>query len=130
FLDFRRRTVTSLSEPVAATLTIQIPALVVNDCCRKRMFSTWGPSKRLRIRLAPTASWVEVRLFLSLLDAWENEYLPVWQHLQPRYLGIWLRRWREFVEAGRLVWRWRRGSLRVGEWYRGQPPVTARLETK
>ncbi|MEN9217532.1 MAG: MBL fold metallo-hydrolase [Gloeomargarita sp. DG_2_bins_126] len=130
FLDFRRRTVTSLSEPVAATLTIQIPALVVNDCCRKRMFSTWGPSKRLRIRLAPTASWVEVRLFLSLLDAWENEYLPVWQHLQPRYLGIWLRRWREFVEAGRLVWRWRRGALRVGEWYRGQPPVTATLETK
>ncbi len=117
-LDFARRQVRALAEPVAATLTIQVPALVINDCCRKRMFSTWGPSKRLRIRLAEDASWVDVRLFLSLLDAWENEYLPLWKHVQPRYVGIWWRRWREFVEAGRLLWRLRRRSLEVGELYR------------
>jgi UDP-MurNAc hydroxylase len=129
FLDFAHRRVQQLREPVAATLTIQVPALVINDCCRKRMFSTWGPSKRLRIRLADGASWVDVRLFLSLLDAWENEYLPLWKHLQPRYLGIWLRRWREFVEAGRLIWRLRRRSLQVGELYRSQPlrPATREL---
>ncbi|MEN9215749.1 MAG: hypothetical protein Q6K90_00340, partial [Gloeomargarita sp. HHBFW_bins_162] len=129
-LDFRQRTITSLTEPIEATLTIQIPALVINDCCRKRMFSTWGPSKRLRIRLAATASWVDVRVFLSLLDAWENEYLPLWKHLHPRYLGIWMRRWREFVEAGRLAWRWRRRSLQVGELYRSRPAASRTLVNK
>ncbi|MCS6782348.1 MAG: MBL fold metallo-hydrolase [Gloeomargarita sp. SKYBB_i_bin120] len=117
-LDFRRRQVRCLTAPIEATLTITVPALVVNDCCHKRMFSTWGPSKRLRIRLGAGASWLEVRLFLSLLDAWENDYLPLWRHLQPRYLGIWARRWREFVEAGRLIWRWRRRGWQVQELYR------------
>ncbi len=124
-LDFRSRRITVLTEPITATLTIQVPALVINDCCRKRMFSTWGPSKRLRIRLAPEASWVDVRVFLSLLDAWENEYLPIWNHLRPRYLGIWLRRWREFVEAGRLAWRLRRGKLAVDALYRSPSAPTA-----
>ncbi|MEN9208189.1 MAG: MBL fold metallo-hydrolase [Gloeomargarita sp. GMQP_bins_120] len=117
-LDLGKRQVRCLTAPVEATLTITVPALVINDCCHKRMFSTWGPSKRLRVRLGPGASWLDVRLFLSLLDAWENEYLPLGKHLQPRYVGIWLRRWREFVEAGRLAWRWRRKRLRVKELYR------------
>ncbi|APB35247.1 Zn-dependent hydrolase of the beta-lactamase fold [Gloeomargarita lithophora Alchichica-D10] len=129
-LDFHHRKTVTLTEPIEATLTIKIPALVINDCCRKRMFSTWGPSKRLRIRLGQGASWVEVRVFLSLLDAWENEYLPLWNHLRPRYLGIWLRRWREFVEAGRLVWRWRGRSLPVEELYRSRPPAPDILVTK
>jgi UDP-MurNAc hydroxylase len=129
-LDFRQHKIKTLSAPIDATLTIQIPALVINDCCRKRMFSTWGPSKRLRIRLAPEASWVDVRIFLSLLDAWENEYLPLWKHLQPRYVGIWLRRWREFVEAGRLAWRLRRRSVPVRELYRSRPSVADTMVSK
>ncbi len=131
-LDFHHRRIAVLPEPITATLTIRVPALVLNDCCRKRMFSTWGPSKRLRIRLAPGASWVDVRVFLSLLDAWENEYLPLWNHLRPRYVGIWLRRWREFAEAGRLAWRWRRRSLRLGELYRSPsaPSETGKLTGK
>ncbi|MBF2097034.1 MAG: MBL fold metallo-hydrolase [Gloeomargaritaceae cyanobacterium C42_A2020_066] len=120
WLDLGQRRVEKLPEPRPAALTIAVPALVINDCTRKRMFSTWGPSKRLRVTLGEGRSWVDMRLFLSLLDAYENDYLPLWRHLSPRYLGIWLRRWREFWEAAHLLvtYKLRGRPFKVSEIYR------------
>ncbi len=70
--------------------------LDANDCVRKRMFSVWTPSKRLRIRLRDVAIW-RVALLLSLLDLQEHEGLPLWRVFRRRTMSIWLRRWREPV---------------------------------
>jgi hypothetical protein len=83
-------------------LLIETPALVLNDCCRKRMFSTWGASKRLKISLNG-ARLKSVTLFFALLDVYENDGLPVWKIFTPRQIGVYARRWRELVEYGRYV---------------------------
>ena len=39
----------------------------------------------------------------ELLDAYELEMLPLSKNLRPRSLGVYARRWREAVEAARLL---------------------------
>ena len=99
-VDFRNRRIEQVAVANPDHLQIATPALVLNDCCRKRMFSVWTPSKRLRIRLGK-ASVVQVQLLLQLFDLYENEQLPLRRLLTVRSLSIWLRRWREPLD---LVW--------------------------
>ena len=67
------------------------------------MFSTWTASKRLRVRFPQKDAIAEVSAFFSLLDAYENDFFPIHLHLTHRYLSIWLKRWREFVEFSRFI---------------------------
>jgi len=80
-------------------VVIDTPALVLNDCCKLRMFSTWTASKRLKIHLlSPEHLKLVITLFL-LLDFYELEMLPLRKNFTLRSIGIRLRRWREMVEA-------------------------------
>lgn len=99
-VDFRNRRIEQVAVVNLDHLQIATPALVLNDCCRKRMFSVWTPSKRLRIRLG-RASVVQVQLLLQMFDLYENEQLPLRRLLTVRSLSLWLRRWREPLD---LVW--------------------------
>ena len=98
-VDFRTRRVEEVAESAirADDLRIAVPALVVNDCCRKRMFSAWTPSKRLRIRLG-TASLNQLDLLLNVLDLHEHDRLPLRRLFGWRSLTIWRRRWREPID--------------------------------
>jgi hypothetical protein len=40
-----------------------------------------------------------LRLFFTCLDAFELDMLPFWKIFRPRALAIYLRRWREILEA-------------------------------
>ncbi len=102
-LDYGTREIRELDRADEGSLIVAIDAAILNDCTRKWMFSTLGPSKRLRFRLPAGGTWVDVRLFLSLLDLYELDLLPLRRHLSPRHLSIWLRRWPEFIELLRLV---------------------------
>lgn len=79
--------------------TIKTPALVLNDCCKQKMFSTWPASKRLKIYL-PSASHLKfVNIFFLLLDLYELDSLPLIKNFTWRSLSVRLLRWREVLEV-------------------------------
>jgi UDP-MurNAc hydroxylase len=80
----------------------RVPALVLNDCTRRKMFSVWGASKRLEIEVR-RPSLAKLHAFFGALDLYENEGLPLRRNFEARNFSIWLRRWREGLEAVRLV---------------------------
>lgn len=93
-VDFRTKQVDEKTAADPDCMQVVTPALVVNDCCRKKMFSTWTPSKRLLIRLG-AAKIGQARLLLDLLDLHEHELLPLRRFFTRRSLSVWRRRWRE-----------------------------------
>lgn len=101
-VDFRAKRVDE--QPVANDddLTIAIAALVMNDCCAKKMFSNWTPSKRLRIRLG-RRTLNQLHLFINLLDFYECDNLPLRRFFSRRSLAVWRRRWREPLDLLRAV---------------------------
>ena len=99
-VDFGNRRIEQVAVANPDHLQIATPVLVLNDCCRKRMFSVWTASKRLRIRLGK-ARLVQVRLLFQLFDLYEDEQLPLRRLASVRSLSIWLRRWREPLD---LAW--------------------------
>jgi UDP-MurNAc hydroxylase len=105
-VDFGQKRVAEVGEPVAADFAIDVHALVLNDCVRKRMFSSWSAAKRLRFEVPPSEhSLSKIGRLLTLLDYFENDGLPLRRNLSPRQLGVRLRRWREVAEACRLALR-------------------------
>ena len=101
-VDARRNRITGVDDDSDGSIVITVHALVINDCTRKRMFSVWTPSKRLRIRTRNVPLWQVEALFL-LFDLYEGNGLPLWRNLAPRTLAIWLRRWREPVSIVRAA---------------------------
>jgi UDP-MurNAc hydroxylase len=98
-VDSTNVTIKVLEESSQDYVRIEMPALVLNDCCNLRMFSTWTASKRLKIHL-PSPNQLKLIIFLFLLlDFYELEMLPLRRNFTFRSLGIRLRRWREIFEA-------------------------------
>ncbi len=97
------RTVKTVDTEPADAAIIEVPPRVINDCSTLRMFSAWTPSKRLKIFLPAPQALGAVKLFFSLVDAWELDNLPLRRNFRPRNLGVFARRWREGVEAASLV---------------------------
>lgn len=111
-VDFRTKQVVEKAAADPDCMQVVTPALVVNDCCRKKMFSTWTPSKRLRIRLG-AAKIGQAHLLLDLLDLHEHEQLPLRRFFTRRSLSVWRRRWREPLS---LLW------AMVALWVLRRPP--------
>lgn len=99
------RTVKAVDTEPADAAIIEVPPRVINDCSTLRMFSAWTPSKRLKIFLPEPQALGTVKLFFSLVDAWELDNLPLRRNLRPRNLGVFARRWREGVEALSLAFK-------------------------
>ena len=122
-LDFPTADVRELDGPHPADFMIEIPALVINDCCRKHMFSTWTPSKRLKI-ITENTSLFKLKLFFELLDLYENEGFPLRNNFSKRQLGVRLTRWREYVEFVVVVFKYKilRREFVIGDLF----PVTVK----
>ena len=86
-----------------ADMIITVPAIVLNDCVRRKMFSVWSASKRLEIELEDEKALGRLQSLLGFLDFYENEGLPLRSNFSKRNFPIWLLRWREAAEAVRLV---------------------------
>jgi UDP-MurNAc hydroxylase len=95
-VDLARRSVREVPVSDAAGWPIQIhaSALIFNDCCRTRNWNSLGISKRVRFLCRRKDASI-LRLFNYVLNAHEYEIFPVSKILNPRFLGVWLRRWRE-----------------------------------
>jgi UDP-MurNAc hydroxylase len=105
-VDFRNKRIAEADVSADADFAIDVHALVLNDCVRKRMFSSWAAAKRLRFEVPESETSLDkIGKLLALLDYYENDGLPLRNNLSPRQLGVRLRRWREVAEAGRLVLR-------------------------
>ena len=104
-VDLGRRTVAAVANADNAAVVIETPALVLNDCTRLRMFSVWGASKRLKIRLRTPADLSAANKLTSLLDLYELETLPLSRNFSLRSLSVRLRRWRDAAEAALLIFK-------------------------
>lgn len=93
-------------------VTITTPAFVLNDCCSTRMFSTWTPSKLLRIYLRSDQDLKRVNLFFFLLDFYELDILPVRKNFSWRAISNRFARWREGIEALKLLVKYTFGKRR------------------
>jgi hypothetical protein len=82
---------------------IEVPALVLNDCAKVRMFSVWTASKRLRIQLPSRERLKSLVMFFQILDMYELDFLPLRRNLSLRALTVSFRRWREYIEMAGIV---------------------------
>ena len=78
--------------------SITISAKILNDCCIKRMFNCWGPSKLMQIKLRERKCLSKYSQFISLISLYENDGLPFWKIFTFRQLLNRLSRWREILD--------------------------------
>lgn len=97
-VDFSKQDIRELEQAEEVDFVIEVPALVLNDCTRKFMFSSWSPSKRLKIHMQGN-SLLKIGLFLEIVDYYENEGFPLRNNFSKRQFGVRMRRWREIVES-------------------------------
>lgn len=118
-VDLIKKQVNEVDANYEAPITISCHARVVNDCTRKRMFSTWGASKRLQITLTDDKALAALGSLFTYLDLYEHDILPLTKNLSTRSIKCRLSRWREPVDAARLVYRFKikRQSLNIVDLY-------------
>jgi UDP-MurNAc hydroxylase len=132
FVDAPNKKIEELKEKMGdAEITVSVPALVLNDCVRRKMFSVWSASKRLEVELEKD-KLAKFHTLLSLLDFYENEGLPLRSNFSARNFPIWLSRWREAAEAARLVLVYKvlRRKLVISELYSGNSKSELTLSAK
>ena len=71
---------------------------IFNDCNKKIMHNTFTASKLLEIILISSKSNRNLNKYLSLVDFYENDCLPISKLFSIRNSSIFLRRWREFFD--------------------------------
>jgi UDP-MurNAc hydroxylase len=86
-------------------IVFEVHAAVINDCARLKMFSVWTASKRLKIYLPSSASLTQATMWMTVLDLYEVDLLPLRKNFSARALGVRLRRWREPLEVTKILMR-------------------------
>lgn len=107
-IDLWDRTVAACEEgeSLAGSMQITYPAIVLRQCLKMNMFSHAGISKRGRYQ-ALKREMTRLILFEHYLKMREYEALPLRGLLLRRSLSCWLRRWRELVLYGQVIYlRW------------------------
>lgn len=104
-IDPRKRLIAEQGERTRDCVIFQVHAAVVNDCAKQKMFSVWTASKRLRIHLPSAAHLRIANFWMTILDLYEVDLLPLAKNLSFRALGVRLRRWREPVEVAVIIMR-------------------------
>jgi len=119
-LDPPNNTITEVNSTDGVDIIITVPAIVINDCTRRKMFSVWSASKRLEIDIK-SGGLGKLQALLGFLDLYENEGLPLRNNFAARNFWIWLSRWREGAEAVRMVFVYKilRRKFVISELYSG-----------
>jgi UDP-MurNAc hydroxylase len=77
-------------------IQIHASANVFIMCVKQVNWSSLGISKRVRFRVKNEDKKI-VTYFTELNDLFDCEVLPLSKSLNPRFVGVWLRRWRELL---------------------------------
>lgn len=97
--------VSETASPPPNCIVFEVHAAVINDCARLKMFSVWTASKRLKIYLPSADSLRHASLWMTVLDLYEVDLLPLRNNLSLRSLGVRVRRWREPLEVAKILLR-------------------------
>ena len=89
-------------------MQIHTSAYIVRHCTAANLFAHLTISKRVRYRVA-SADKSRLVLFNLLLKAYEYEMLPLRRTCSRRFVGTWLRRWREVLLYARIAFNLARG---------------------
>jgi UDP-MurNAc hydroxylase len=117
-VDFdRRRVYEAEALPPDYAIHVRVPAAVLRDCIRRRLFASWSASKRVSIHVA-RGHVRDYLVFFQLLDMFECEFFPLRRWLRPRFLRVWARRWRELSSYLAL-------AFKVAFRARGSDPLAA-----
>ena len=60
------------------------------------MYAVFGPSKRMVIKLAP-GRVRDLFVLMQILELYEYGYFPLSRMMNLRFIGAWIRRWREVL---------------------------------
>jgi len=102
-VDFNRRSVYETKGlPSGWSVVIQTHPAVLRDCLQKGMFTVFMPSKRMSVRLAK-GNLRDLFVLNQVLEMREYGYLPLRKTINKRFLGAWLRRWREILHYARII---------------------------
>jgi UDP-MurNAc hydroxylase len=102
-VDFGKRTVTQQdTDDGEYELAVGVHPAVLNDCVRKKMFSVFTASKRVRFEIRQ-GSLRNLLVLNSIMDMYEADYFPLSNWLSKRFIRNWLKRWREPLLYARLV---------------------------
>ena len=80
------------------SFVIKTSTNVFNDCNKKVMHNTFTASKLLEIILISSRSKGDLNRYLTLIDLYENDCLPISKLITVRNFQILIRRWREFFD--------------------------------
>jgi UDP-MurNAc hydroxylase len=83
-------------------IQIHATAKVFTMCIKQVNWSSLGISKRVRFRVR-SDDVKYVNYFLELNDLFDCEVLPLSKSLNPRFVTVWLRRWREIALYARIT---------------------------
>lgn len=103
-VDFKRNAVEEVKGlPPEHAFRITVHPFVMQQCVQKRLFATFTASKRLTVEVK-RGHMKDLMVFLQLLDMYEYEFFPLFQQATSmRFMGVWLRRWREVVQMTGMV---------------------------
>jgi UDP-MurNAc hydroxylase len=104
-VDPRLRSVAEVDVAPAGAVVFEVHAIVLNDCVKLKMFSSWTPSKRLKIHLSSAEALRDANRWFTLLDLYEVDMLPLRRNFSARALAVRARRWREPVEVATILLR-------------------------
>lgn len=118
-VDFNQQQIKAVDREEAVNFTVEMHAIVLNDCTRKMMFSVWPPSKRLKIRLSQKERIADVVFLFYLLEFYEIDLFPLLKNLSWRSLSMRIRRWRDVVEFLNILFNYKlmKKPFKVAELY-------------
>jgi UDP-MurNAc hydroxylase len=103
-VDLHRGTATADLPPVGASHPIEIhtSVYVFRQCMLLNLFSHLSISKRVRYRVISKRKR-HVQVLNLLFNLYEYDMIPVRRMFTRRFVGVWLRRWREWSLYARIA---------------------------
>jgi hypothetical protein len=94
-LDFKTRRVSRVDcKPDDVVSITEVTPGLFQDALEKGIVNFIDISRRLKVQLRAGGA-VDHFVFRELLTLYEQGYFPLWMNLNPRFLGVWLRRRQE-----------------------------------
>ncbi|HEY0704490.1 MAG TPA: hypothetical protein VGD60_17085 [Candidatus Acidoferrales bacterium] len=102
-VDFAKQRVFEAKDGIPEfSLRFRVHPAVLRDCVQKKMFTLLFPSKRLRVEMKK-GHVKDYFMFEILFDLYEYRLLPLRKAVNVRFVGAWLRRWREVQHMAALL---------------------------
>ena len=87
------------------SFVVKTPVYVFNDCNFKKMHNSFMASKLLEIFITSKNGQSNLKIYLKLVDLYENDCLPIFKLFSFKNIIIIVRRWREILDTFLYLYR-------------------------